>query len=231
MKTKRSYRRKSKSTVAKLAKDVRTLKKQNPENPKYGYVAWTSNNLSTSITGSTPVIESLADLPTGLNEVNNRVGDQCRWVDVDIPIHLRRTSSVADIPYNVRVLLVREYTTLGSNISLNQLFNSLTPSVYDVFNHETRDARRFQVLYDKTISIGPMVVSTTATQHFNPGPSSCVSLRIKRKLNIVTDYSRDVTGTVTDIEKNGFFLIVISDCPTSGDLKASYSFMGKYYNN
>lgn len=150
-------------------------------------------------------------MPQGDNEVNFRQGDKAKFGYLNMNIEFFRTNTVARGPTFVRVLLIREKTSLGSDLALAQYFNATTPQIGDIRNIDTRDHNRFVTYYDKTFQLGGWITSTVSTALYNQGASSKKHINIKKKLNFTTDYSRGTGGTISDIDTNGLFLVCITD--------------------
>lgn len=207
--------------VNKLKKDVKILKQNDVKNYKVKHQS--PSSLSASITNVAPVIFCLNNMTQGTDETN-RIGAKVKMIHLEMNLHLYRVSTLSNIPVLVRVMLVREITTLGSLLSLSQLMNSATPPPYDVRNNTTRDAKRFKVLSDKTFVMGPKVNSTASTFHYNGnGPMNKI-IKWNKKLNFMTNYIRGNTGTVSDIDTNALHLIIFTDSTVASDLQADLAY-------
>lgn len=226
--TKKVYKRKAKvMTLKKLTKAVKKLKTQTPDNPKYIYAP--SASLSASINAANPLIKTLNVVTSGTTEIT-RIGDKCRMHYLNLNLELFRVAAASDGECNVRVLLVREYTCLGSAISLSQFMNNAAPDTTDVQNINSRDKGRFHILMDKHFIMGPNIVSTTTTVVHSGAVPSHKFIKIHKKMAFVTDYSRGVAGDVTDIDTNSLSLIVITDLAASSDLNAYATYTIQFYD-
>jgi len=201
--------------VTKLKKDIKILKKNDVKNYKIKHIPPAS--LSASITQATPVVYCLNNISQGTDETN-RIGSKVRMVHLEMNMHIFRYVNTQQPACMVRVLLVREISTLGSLLALNQLFSSATPPPHDVRNLITRDNRRFKILSDKTFSLGPRVVSISVAEHMSGATSSTKIIKWNKKLNFVTNYARGNAGTVADIDTNALHVIVLTDNGTANDL-------------
>lgn len=219
-----------KGSTALTTRLARLEKKVKPMVANWKYVYYPDQQMSSSIYSASPFTLTMNILPTGLTETNQRVGDLIRFNYLDLNLHLFRTlSSLSGASDCVRVLIVREKTALGSALSLNQLFNSATPTPRDTFNVTTRDHHRYEVYYDKTVLIGPNVSSVAAsTLSYNQAsPMECF-LHISIPFHFVTDYSRGTSGSVSDIDTNSLTLVILNDSGTASDLVAYGSFTLKF---
>lgn len=210
-------RRKSPKTPKNiLAKKVAKIERSMVPNPKYIYSA--DATLTSSLTNAAPLVTLLNGFATGDTELT-RTGDKAKLKYLHLNVKINRVLTSAETVRECRLLIVREKSTLGSDIAVTQLFNSSTPSVYDTFNVSTRDSDRFHVYYDKIFSLGPYVYSTATTAVYNNGGISPTrTFKIVKKLNFVTDYSRGEGGTVTDIDTNGLFMILITSQTNASDI-------------
>lgn len=213
---KKSYRKKRTTTAKKsLVKKVNWLvRKEKMEVNNLKHYWFGTTLLSSTFNFANPFVGLINGLAEGNAGVNDRNGVKCKWNTMSMNLNFFRTTTTAAETHAYRVLIVREKTTLGSNIALAQLFNSATPNVIDVFNVNNRDKRRFHVYYDKTFYLGPSVTTQGGIvnpTHFNTGPSPVKVLRIRKKLRFLTDYSRGNTGGVSDIDTNGLFLIIMTN--------------------
>jgi len=163
-----------------------------------------------------PKVYCLNGLTKGDN-VDNRDGNLVHAKRLEISLQLFANSTVLLFDTLVRVMLVRESTTLGSAISLSQLLASATPLTYALRNYQTRDQKRYKIIKDVTVGIGPVNtsingagVSTVALQ----GYPSIRDIKWSVPLNASVNHSRGNAGTEADIETNGYFLIFITDVST-----------------
>lgn len=220
--------------MQKLSAQVRTLlqsAKRQVVNPKY--IVGSVTNLSTLL-NSTPYVTTLNTVTEGSDETN-RVGDKARFNWLKLNFQVVPNSAQLTGCYQIRMMLVKESTCLGSALSLAQfLRGSGTPSVISNQNYVTRDHSRYKVYYDSgAMLIGPSATAvvpagssgTIATYDiWNGGSGDNVCRFIHKKLDFTTDYSRGNAGTVSDIDTNSFSLILITDCTQSGafDINVDY---------
>lgn len=215
-----------------LAKKVANLTKKvnkRADDPRHVYFPTTNIlNVATALTNTVPHVRCLNTVTIGDTELL-RQGDKCKFQNLDLSLKLKRVDGAARGPEYVRVLIVKEKTTLGSDLSLSQYFNSATPSVIDRRNIDTRDSARFTTYYDKLHILGGNVQSTGSTLHINNTVPSQKVINIFKKLNFTTDYSRGTAGTVADIDTNGLFLIMITDSVVASDITADLCYKMKFY--
>lgn len=196
--TKRAYTNKKQTkAIASLQNQIDKFK------PELKYVA--TGPINVTISNSAPSVSLLNGLTKGTDQTNNRIGDQVRMSFVNLRINLRMDPltiipSTTPAAYSCRILIVKEKTTLGSTISLTQFFNTATPYTYSQRNVSTRDPKRFKTYYDKVFMVGNY-----------GGNKEEINIKINKRLGFKTDYSRNNTGTVSDIDTNGLFLIVLTN--------------------
>lgn len=185
----------------------------------YKYVYQPDTQLASSIVNATPFIQLLNGIPQGTSETNNRIGDLCRMHSLKLRMMLLRAVTTLQNTYTFRVLIVKEYTALGSAIGMSQLFNSATPSPRDTYNITTRNQKRFKIYFDKTYIMGPHVSSVATTALNNQANTDLRVININKKFRFVTDYSRNNNGNVSDIDTNSLYLIIITDSSVANDLQ------------
>lgn len=186
------------------------------ENWKYIYFASAGIGAATL---AAPIIQVLNGVPTGLTETNQRVGDLCKFHYLNLNLTINRIGAAAAGSVTYRVILVREYTALGSAPTCANIFNSNTPPPNDVRNVVTRNGKRFQIFYDTGVRVlGAQIVSTAVANVFNNNHTSEVNISIKKRFHFTTDYSRGVAGTVADIDTNSLSLIILTDDSVANDM-------------
>jgi len=186
---------------------VRALK-----GPNHKYINSLGTAVSTTASITTPAVVLLNGVGTGTNE-NTRIGRLCRhhWLDLDLDIE--NTGTVLGVDF-FRLYIVVETTALGSALQPTQFFvdntNFLPTSQRDRTN---RNASRYMVLYDSKavgLGAGPGASGFTAPSWSGVHPIGR-SFNLHLPLNFDTDYSRGVSGTISDIETNSLYLMVVSD--------------------
>jgi len=220
--------RKKRSFKRKISRLVKTVYKH-PNN--YKYKVLDSTNIASSVTTSNPLTYNLNSLTEGNDESGQRSGDIVKFQWIDLLVQIARNSATASPNCNVRVMVVKEYTALGSNISYSQLFNTATPQPYACRNTITRNHHRFKVYFDKIIQLGANVNSTATTTVYNNGAPSNKILRFRRKLAFTTDYSRGTAGNITDIDTNSLQLLVFTDSTLATDIVVNLSYILQYLDS
>lgn len=208
--------------IKKIKKDIKNLKIMNVPNYKNIYIA--NNIASSNILGSSALIYVLNAVAPGSTEIT-RMGVICRMKSIEFKCQLYTQNTTNYNAIQVRCMLVKEKTCLGSAPALAQIFNSSTPVVYDVRNYTTRDPKRFVILYDKTMTVGARQTNNTSTfvEYNNNQSGADIHIHIKKKLNFITTYQRADAGTVGDIEQNSLSWIVITDNSTANNLGCALS--------
>lgn len=210
------YRRKSKAkpkTVdARQTKEIKALKRK---------VATITKDIedkfiiSTVNTGTTfnqlnPVYILLNPLAQGTGSYA-RIGSKCKFTHIELGVQLYMTATNNTRELNMcRVLLVREKPAQGTIFSPVSFWNTTVPYTYTLFEKDQRTFdERFVVHYDKTVLIDPVKQFTH-------------NIKINRKLNFITEYNRNNTGTITDIDINALYLLIITDQVTANFIAYRY---------
>lgn len=222
-KTMRRQKTYSRQTVAQTAKKVDRLAKI-VKAPEVKFC--TVSGSFTTLQQSAPFIKCINPLAEGTSELNNRIGDKVRFKSIDMRIEFNNISGtpVQNNVTAVRLMLVKESTALGSDVALAQLLGSATPNTFTPFNVSTRDHRRWSIVYDKVYTLAAISVA-------NCGDKARWDLHINPKIDFQTDYSRGTAGDITDIEKNSFSLILITDSSIASAIAVNYSSIMGYTDN
>jgi hypothetical protein len=162
-----------------------------------------------------------------------RVGDLAKFHWLECSMYISASSAVQNVA-NVRYLVVKETTTLGSVITPQQFFAGVTstPSPPVLRNYVTRDDKRYHVLLDSgCLSFGPETTPlAVAGSSFNTFmmPSSYQKIHKRIPVKFTTDYSRGTAGTVADIDTNGVTLIIITDNNTANYIDYSFNYVWQF---
>lgn len=220
-KTRKSKTKKTGNRLKKVEKKVNELYNE-IETKVLGTLSDASGVIEISsigITNAVPTVLLLNGMARGTAQ-SNRIGEKVKFTGLEMGLQFYSTSSMIS-QWQVRVMLVREKTALGSLASLSGLFGDATPAPHYTRNYATRDAERYSVLWDRSFVISPYASSLNGagtSNNYNTSTPSTKRYMIKKKLNFITNYARGDTGTVTDIETNTFQLIVFTDGSTSNAL-------------
>jgi len=186
-------------------------------NNKYINSTYTGINLSTTITA--PGLLCLNAVAQGTSE-NSRIGRLARmkWLDIDFEIYQGSTNVPDFVTY--RVYIVVETTALGSALAPAQFFVDNTNfTALSQRDRTNRNASRYVVLWDsKPKHLGTIPSSAAGTNAWSP-VVGCMqpgvsSYSLHLPLEFTSDYSRGNAGTISDIDTNSLYLLVVSD--TSG---------------
>jgi len=207
---------KLKRQVSKIAKAVYPL--------NYKYVGNEGSNISfaTNLSNGFPASYLMNGISTGTDE-NHRVGDICQLKLLDVRGNIVSNSNLTRETV-VRIMLVWENkSALGTLASITGVLDSPTPQTFAQRNYTTRNPGRYRILHDKLYRVGIMSYAT-ATPVLNNSTPCVVPFHIRKKLNLVSDYSRGTTGTVSDIDTGVITMFIFTD---TGDLN-SISVTGSY---
>jgi hypothetical protein len=168
-----------------------------------------NNTLSTTLQNASPIVQVINVLSQGTSDTT-RLGDKSRMKHMNLKINFGSTSGLTTAS-TVRVLLVREKTTLGSALSPAQYFDSATPAPATFQrNVTTRDPSRFITLYDSGTKIISPAQYLVAGPCVNMATPNLICLEQDMGLDFITDYSRANGGTVSDIDTNGLNLVIFT---------------------
>lgn len=151
------------------------------------------------------------DLSQGTG-VGNRVGNKItnKLLDISGYINLPANKDV-DL---YRLIVVVDTNTFGAAPTLANYMQGGTTSVYELPSHETvGKGKRFAVVADHMVPLS----NTTTTGAGGVGVLKTFSYKLP--LYCSTQYSGNA-GTVSDIAKNGIFII---DCSLNGNVNVDYS--------
>jgi len=194
---------------------VRSMQGSNHKyiNPTYG------NINVTGVLLTSPYSVCLNAVAQGTGE-NARLGRLAKmlWLDMDLDFYAGAFAAASLVRYYIIV----ETTALGSAIAPSQFFvdaaNFHPTSQRDRTN---RNASRYMVLYDsKPFVLGGLPTSDASTNSFsNVGVAPAEkAFSHHLPLNFETDYSRGNTGTITDIDTNSLYLLVVTDVASGNNV-------------
>lgn len=139
--------------------------------------------------------------------------------------YLLNQGTAAANPLTLRIILYVDKMCKASLPSASQVLDT-SDSVYSVYNTSNVDfAKRFKILYDKTMT---MPKNHTVPQ--TAGGATIASLasynwELKKKLNFITAYNRNYTGSYSDIDSGALCLAFISDDGQTGGVPNTWQFM------
>jgi hypothetical protein len=187
--------------------------------PNHKYINSVYGAISLNPTFSAPGLFLLNGVAQGTSE-NTRVGRLARlkWLDIDMYIE-NTAAAVANGISELRVYIVAETTCLGSALSPSQFFvdNTIFSSTSQR-DRTNRNASRYVVLFDsKIFTLGQYPFSSGLSNvAWTGGAPLSKHFNLHIPLNFSTDYSRGNSGTVSDIDTNSLYLMVVTDDGTSG---------------
>lgn len=223
-KSTKKYAKKT-SVIKRIQKDVNKLQRENPPNFRFNQIM--DDPLAVGLVNSSPQYALLNGFVPGTDELT-RVGDIGHHISSDIAVKILSTSNLL-VPTLVRIIVVREKTALGSLPSVSSMFNSSTPTVDLCYNNATREASRYIYYYDKVHAIyPPNTTNATGGVSGNMSGPSTKLIRISLKKTFKTDYSRNVAGTVSDIDDNTLTLLAFTDNAVASAISIYYSALVKY---
>jgi hypothetical protein len=189
---------------------LKMVKSTKGPNNKYINGLYQAINLAPTLTA--PGLFCLNAVGQGTSE-NTRIGRlaKMKWLDIDFVVEIAAAETG---PTNLRVFIVVETTALGSAFAPTQFFvdnTNFTPNSQR--DRTNRNASRYVVLYDsRTFSLGGLPYTSGLTAPATTGVlPSAKPFNLHLPLNFTTDYSRGNSGTITDIDTNSLYFVVLSD--------------------
>lgn len=143
-----------------------------------------------------------------------RVTDYMRWNSIHIKMQVGHGGQLARPTTTFRVILYIDKMCKATQPNVNQIVDP-SDYVYGVYNTASVDfAKRFKILYDKTYTLVPKnTLGISGSPGATTNSSDCVNIDIKKKLNVITDYSRGTpsAGNYTNIDSGAICLGLMSD--------------------
>jgi hypothetical protein len=181
------------------------------------------NVATTALTNAVPYVACLNVMGEGSDETQ-RVGDRgyMKWLKMNLVLLANATLL---LPTVVRVMIVKEKTTLGSALAPIQfLQGGGTPVTTSQRNYTTRDHSRYKIYYDESFTVCPPS-SPAATIGNMALPSQMMAMHKQIPLGFMTDYSRGSAGTVADIDTNGLSILIFTDNGVANAVFGYYSYV------
>jgi len=179
--------------------------------PNVKYINSTFNAINLSPDVGTPSTFLLNGVAQGTSE-NTRIGRLTRnlWLDLDLSAY----SSAFAGATCMRFYVVVESTALGSALAAAQFFlDAANFSPTSQRDRTNRNASRYVVLYDsKSFGLGGISTASGQTAPVTTGTMPAERyFNLHLPLGFQTDYSRGNAGTITDIDSNSLYLVVVAD--------------------
>lgn len=196
--------------IKSLKRKVNEIEKSTEEHVRHVQVA------QTTFDRAQPFVYCLNGLAQGTG-VATRSGNLVKAKRIDVRIQLFANAPTLTFDTLVRVMLVREKTTLGSMLSITQFLGVGNPFTYACRNYQNRDQDRYKVIKDVVVGLGPVstAINGTGISTFaHQGYPSIRDLHFDCPLNVNVNHSRSNLGTQADIENYGYFLLFFTDVDT-----------------
>lgn len=110
-----------------------------------------------------------------------------------------------------RIIIFRDNQPNGAGPLAGNLLDitTITPYIYAPYN--LKYAERFKVLYDYSGVINPQVELTVTAGATTEVMAVSHKLKFRKKLSTITNYGLGNAGTVADISKHSFYILLMSD--------------------
>lgn len=163
----------------------------------------------------------------------NRVADRVTFTSIQIRGLIDASSNVAG-KTAWRLIVFRDIAPNGLAPGANNLLDVTTITSYFNAPYNQDFSDRFRVIMDKRGIINPNVIATstlgggvTTTTNTVLGVSQKVKL--KWKLNFITNYGLGNAGTIADISRNSVYALLISDKTTASGVGPVLTFGTRMY--
>lgn len=221
--------------IKKLSKKITNLKRgvelKQLQNNQSSYANPPSTLTTTLTRGGGFTLALLNGSIQGTSTVT-RIGDKIKMTSFQISGQIYPTAGGATLGYNIPVRIicflskkpkgvVPSVSTSGTAAGTSALFYNTGgggPTTYQQYDTGVNMAmyENYKILVDKTYTlktlVGAYVPSTDADNSVNP----FINFNIRKKLGIISDYSRGNAGGITDMEANALYVVFITD--TNGNL-------------
>jgi len=192
----RGTRNSSKAIITKVKKMIAVQ-----QEPKF--IVTANTEISDVLTASVPYIGLLNPLVQGTTD-NTRIGDRVRFTKLNLRLNLY---GPAGLNNHIRVFVFKSKDPHGVAPTITNLFNTATPSNISHANFVSLDwTHRYQLMASRDCAL----TSSYSTQRAAHMCEINVSLG-----NAISDYSIGNAGTVADMDKNAYYLVLLSDSATA----------------
>lgn len=197
--------------LASVQKKVKTLQKAN----EIKSVVLSTSLTSQTINATTPYMVLLNYITKGDN-ISNRDGNDVIAKSIKLRLQLSKAGSLS----LYRVMLLCDKHPLGSAPTLSELFTSNTPKITDMYDFQNKNVQsRFKVIYDRVHRIGSVT----------PVGEYLVMNRKFRLQNAHVSYALGNAGTIADIDKCAYYLVIIANVDITGTSDTSLYYNSAFY--
>lgn len=147
-----------------------------------------------------------------------RIGDRVTYTSIQMRGLIDANATVAG-KTAWRMIIFRDMQSNGTAPTVTMLLDNSIIASYFNAPYNSDNTERFRVIMDKRGIINQMIVAQ--------GPS--VKLKLKWKLNFITNYGLGNTGLIGDITKNSVYAMLISDKNTASGVGPVCTFGTRMY--
>lgn len=110
-----------------------------------------------------------------------------------------------------RLVIVRDSQPNGIALTFDNVFDQsvITNRMYCPYN--LKYAKRFKIIHDQIGTIHPKVVGITTAGTTTQVVPETQQIRFKKRLGTISNYGLGNAGTIADISKHSFYLMLISN--------------------
>lgn len=198
----------AKRTQGLATKDY--VKKQMSRNNEMHHII-TNTTLTSTLASASYYSTLLNGLVQGDTD-NNRTSDRVKFHNFSGKLSFHVPAGVQG---NYRITIVRYKQPRGTSATLADIF-SASPSVFHQYNDNNIDFNtRYDIIRDFTVEVQTAYASQTM--------SKLVDISFNAN-ELISDYSLSNIGSIADIDKNAYFLMLQSDISTNTTVNISSTF-------
>jgi len=214
------------SNSQQLAARLSNVERRIVYNPKWINPAF--GTLTNTVTNIAPYAFCVNAVAQGTSE-NTRIGAKIRMKSFEANFLVQNTATAQqDQVLTYRIMVIRERTTLGSNLAASQIFLDANPIPASMRDHTNRDASRYQFLYDSGVKELGCTSSALASPFSNFARPFTAAHHVRFNCDILSDQSRANNGNVGDIDTNGVSILILTDTTVAGYLVVTGAYLTQF---
>lgn len=193
---KRYVRKRSRKSSTKVI--LTKVKRMISSNAEKKFLVVSNSNITSVLTQAVPYLALINGMVQGTTD-NTRIGDRVKNLKFNCRLNIY---GPAGLQVQIRIFIFKVKDPKGSAPTVTQLFNTASPNNISHANFQTVDwTNRFSLVASRECKL----VAQYSTQQ---GTSMC---EMNVPINSITDYSIGNAGTVADIDKNAYYMCIVSD--------------------
>jgi len=161
----------------------------------------TSGNCSANVTTAVVLCNGCA---RG-DEINERTGREIVMKSIQLQYNAVSTATTG-IVNHVRVMVVYDRQANGAALTAAQVLSNTGGADGTLCPRNLENRRRFWILYDRSVVVGPQGVTTTAL-----GALPLVHRQWYRRITLPVTFNNGDAGSVADITTGSLYLVVVGN--------------------